>query len=94
MARKPIAPPNQIDVLQDVAWDLRDMDQPGMAGDIEAVRDCLKVMLELTKFGDCLFGDEIRNVLGVRHSLRPRRGTEEDPLRGQRRARRARRVKR
>jgi hypothetical protein len=48
-------------------------------------------MLDLTKFGDCLFGDEIRNILNIRHALRPRRGTAIDPMHGQRKDRRARR---
>jgi hypothetical protein len=52
------------------------------------------VILNLTRFGDCLFGDELRNILGVKHCLRPRRGTDADPNKGRRRERRERRSNR
>lgn len=94
MARKPPQPVNQLDALQDVAWDLRDAGLAGLAGDVEAARDCLVVILNLTRFGDCLFGDELRNILGIRHCLRPRRGTDADPNKGRRRERRERRSNR
>lgn len=84
-------PPNMMDTLEDIAHDLRELNQPALAGEIEATRNTLRVMLDLTRWGDCLFGDEIRNLLGIRHSLRPRRGTPHDPLRGKRKARRIRR---
>lgn len=91
MARKPPKPVNQLDALQEVAWDLRDADLPGLAGDVEAARECLVVILNLTRFGDCLFGDELRNILGITHCLRPRRGTSADPNKGKRKDRRERR---
>lgn len=96
MARmpRPPQPTNHIDALQDIAWDLRDLNLPGIAGDVEAVRECLVIILDLTRHGDCLFGDELRNILGVRHALRPRRGTDLDPMKGQRMARRERTRKR
>ena len=78
-------------MLRDVADTLRDMNAHGLAGDVEAASEALRTMLDLTKFGDCLFGDEIRNVLNIRHALRPRRGTAIDPMHGQRKDRRARR---
>ena len=92
MARtpRPPQPTNQLDALQDIAWDLRDLNLPGIAGDVEAARECLVVMMELTRHGDCLFGDELRNILGVKHALRPRRGTDADPMKGKRMARRER----
>ena len=78
-------------MLRDVADTLRDMNAHGLAGDVEAASEWLRTMLDLTKFGDCLFGDEIRNILNIRHALRPRRGTAIDPMHGQRKDRRARR---
>jgi hypothetical protein len=92
MARMPKPKPvNQMDVLEDVSDELRQMELFGLAGDIEAVHQCLACMLSLTRFGDVLFGDEIRNILGIRHNLRPRRGTGLDPMKGRRRDRRTRR---
>jgi len=87
----PIRPVNQLDALEDVAAELREAGLPGLAGDIEAARECIICMLSLTFHGDCLFGDEIRNILGIRHNLRPRRGTPADPMRGKRKDRRTRR---
>lgn len=91
MARKPPPrPPSIMEMLRDVSDTLRDMEAHGLAGDVEAASECVRTMLELTKFGDCLFGDEIRNILNIRHALRPRRGTALDPMHGQRKDRRSR----
>jgi len=61
-----------------------------IAGDLEALFDALRCMLELTRYGDALWGDEIRNILQIRHALRPRRGTTADPMKGRRKSRRIR----
>jgi hypothetical protein len=87
---RPKAPPDLLAMLDDTAFLLREREQPDLAGDLEALYDALRSMLELTRHGDCLFGDEIRNILQIRHALRPRRGTDLDPMRGKRKARRSR----
>ena len=87
---KPKAPPDLVAVLDDTAYILRERNHSDLAGDLEAVHDAIRTMLELTRHGDCLFGDEIRNILQIRHALRPRRGTELDPMKGRRKARRSR----
>jgi hypothetical protein len=50
--------------------------------------EAFRTILELTRFGDCLFGDEIRHIMLIPHSIRPRRGTDQDPLKGKRKFRR------
>lgn len=87
---KPKAPPDLMRVLEDTADLLRERAMPDLAGDIEGMIDALRSMLQLTRHGDCLFGDEIRNILQIRHALRPRRGTDLDPMHGRRKCRRVR----
>lgn len=87
---RPKAPPDLVRILEETADLLRERSMPDLAGDIEGMLDALRTMLQLTRHGDALWGDEIRNILQIRHSLRPRRGTEADPMRGQRKARRVR----
>lgn len=77
-------------MLDDICFLLRERNHADLAGDLEALYDALVSILNLTRHGDCLFGDEIRNVLGIRHALRPRRGTDLDPMKGRRKARRSR----
>ena len=87
---KPKAPPDLFTMLEDTGELLRERGHPDLAGDLEALYDALRVMLDLTRHGDALFGDEIRNILCIRHALRPRRGTDLDPMKGRRKARRLR----
>lgn len=87
---KPKAPPDLVRVLEVTSDLLRERSMSDLAGDVEAVCDALRSMLVLTRHNDCLFGDEIRNILQIRHSLRPRRGSEMDPMRTHRKARRLR----
>lgn len=87
---KPKPPPDLVAMLDDTCFILRERQDAAIAGDLEALYDALRSMLELTRHGDCLFGDEIRNILQIRHALRPRRGTDLDPMRGKRKARRSR----
>lgn len=87
---KPKAPPDLLRQLEQTGDLLRERDMPDLAGDLEALYDALRSMLDLTRHGDCLFGDEIRNLLCIRHALRPRRGTDLDPMRGRRKSRRVR----
>lgn len=92
MARmpKPKPPPDLFRALEAVGRILREREMPDLAGEVEAVVDALRSMLELTRYGDALWGDEIRNLLCIRHALRPRRGTSDDPMHGRRKARRIR----
>jgi len=88
---KPKPPPDLVQALEQSTLLLRAQGIADIAGDLEALFDALRSMLELTRYGDCLFGDEIRNILGIRHALRPRRGSNADPMKGRRKSRRVRR---
>jgi hypothetical protein len=87
---RPKAPPDLVRGLEAASRTLRERGMADIAGELEALQDAIRSMLELTRYGDCLFGDEIRNLFGMRHALRPRRGTSEDPMKGRRKARRIR----
>ena len=67
-------------VLGDTIELLRDRSMDDLAGDMEAVQAALRSMLQITRWGDCLFADEIRNILNVRHNLPARRGGNTDPM--------------
>lgn len=71
-------------VLEDTIELLRDRSLDDLAGDMEAVQAALRSMLQITRWGDCLFADEIRNILNVRHNLPARRGGDTDPMRNHR----------
>jgi len=86
MARTP-RPPDLIVTLRRTAHALRDRRETAMAGEVEAVLAALQSMLSLTRFNDCLFADEIRNLLNIRHQLPSRRGTDLDPMRADRQRR-------
>ena len=76
-------PPSLVEMLDEACDLLRENYKlNGIAGDLEQLREAITCMLELTRFGDCLFGDEIRNFLQIRHYIKPRRGSELDPLLG------------
>ena len=78
-------PPSLVDMLDEACDSLRENHNlNGIAGDLEQLREAITGMLELTRFNDCLFGDEIRNFLQVKHYMKQRRGSELDPLLGQR----------
>jgi hypothetical protein len=82
-------PPSLVDMLDEACDSLRENHKlNGIAGDLEQLREAITGMLELTRFNDCLFGDEIRNFLQVKHYMKPRRGSELDPLLGQRQSHR------
>jgi len=87
---RPKAPPDLLRALEAAGDLLREREMPDLAGECEAMCDALRTMLDLTRYGDALWGDEIRNILGIRHALRPRRGTSEDPMKGRRKSRRIR----
>jgi hypothetical protein len=88
---KPKPPPDLVQGLEQICSLVRAQGMLDIAGDLEALFDALRCMLELTRYGDALWGDEIRNILGIRHALRPRRGTTADPMKGRRKTRRIRR---
>jgi hypothetical protein len=75
-------PPSLVEMLNESCDLLRDLKLHGIAGDLEQLGEALVGMLALTKHGDALFGDEIRNFLQIRHKITPRRGTELDPMLG------------
>ena len=75
-------PPSLVEILNDSCDLLRDLKLHGIAGDLEQLSEALVGMLALTKHGDALFGDEIRNFLQIKHKIAPRRGTELDPMLG------------
>ena len=75
-------PPSLVEMLNDSCDLLRDLKLHGIAGDLEQLSEALVGMLALTKHGDALFGDEIRNFLQIKHKITPRRGTELDPMLG------------
>jgi len=78
-------PPSLVDMLDEACDSLRENHKlNGIAGDLEQLREAITGMLELSRYGDCLFGDEIRNFLQIKHYIKPRRGSELDPLLGQR----------
>lgn len=78
-------PPSLVEMLDEACDSLRENHNlNGIAGDLEQLREAITGMLELTRHGDCLFGDEIRNFLQIKHYIKPRRGSELDPLVGQR----------
>ena len=75
-------PPSLVEMLNESCDLLRDLKLHGIAGDLEQLSEALVGMLALTKHGDALFGDEIRNFLQIKHKITPRRGTELDPMLG------------
>lgn len=75
-------PPSLVEVLNESCDLLRDLKLHGIAGDLEQLAEALKGILALTKHGDALFGDEIRNFLQIKHHIKSRRGTELDPMLG------------
>jgi hypothetical protein len=75
-------PPSLVEMLNESCDLLRDLKLHGIAGDLEQLGEALVGMLALTKHGDALFGDEIRNFLQIKHKITPRRGTELDPMLG------------
>ena len=83
MARmpKPKPPADLMVTLERTATQLREQHMDALAGDVEAVFEALRSMLELTRYGDCIWADEIRNMLNIRHRLPARRGTSLDPMR-------------
>ena len=74
--------------LKRTATDLRAQRLDALAGDVESAYEALRCMLELTITGDCLFADELRNILNIRHRMQSRRGTSLDPMRDDRLRRR------
>lgn len=60
---------------------------PIQASELATVLDRLETMLRLTRTGDCLFADEIRNLLDMPHKIRTTRGMASDPLRNKRNTR-------
>lgn len=75
-------PPSLVEILNESCDLLRDLKLHGIAGDLEQLAEALKGILALTKHGDALFGDEIRNFLQIKHHIKSRRGTELDPMLG------------
>tara|TARA_R110000822_G_scaffold93393_5_gene214916 strand:- start:1960 stop:2358 length:399 start_codon:yes stop_codon:yes gene_type:complete len=75
-------PPSLVEMLNESCDLLRDLKLHGIAGDLEQLAEALKGILALTKHGDALFGDEIRNFLQMRHHIKSRRGTDLDPMLG------------
>lgn len=75
-------PPSLVEMLNESCDLLRDLKLHGIAGDLEQLAEALKGILALTKHGDALFGDEIRNFLQIKHHIKSRRGTELDPMLG------------
>jgi hypothetical protein len=82
MARTPRPkPPADIMVaLERTATALRAQRLDALAGEVEAAYEALRCMLDLTKYGDCLWADEIRNILNIRHQMKSKRGTSMDPM--------------
>ena len=66
--------------LERTATALRAQRLDALAGEVEAAYEALRCMLDLTKYGDCLWADEIRNILNIRHQMRSKRGTSMDPM--------------
>lgn len=52
--------------------------QPVVASELRVVLERLQTILNLTDNGDCLFADEIRNILDIPHDMRIRRGTQHE----------------
>lgn len=75
-------PPSLVEMLNESCDLLRDLKLHGIAGDLEQLAEALKGILALTKHGDALFGDEIRNFLQIKHHIKSRRGTDLDPMLG------------
>ena len=76
--------------MRDVAFQLREQGRVDLSEEVTRCYDAMQTLLNLTKYGDCLFGDEIRNVMNIHHQLRPRRGTDLDPMKNLRGLRRIR----
>ena len=75
-------PPSLVEMLNESCDLLRDLKLHGIAGDLEQLSEALKGILALTKHGDALFGDEIRNFLQIKHHIKSRRGPDLDPMLG------------
>lgn len=87
---RPKPPPDLLRALEATSDLLREREMHDLAGECEAMVDAVRTMLALTRHNDVLWGDEIRNILCIRHAMRPRRGTSDDPMMGRRKARRIR----
>ena len=78
-------PPSHVELLEDAIATLQKKYAiTDIANDLIGLLEAIKTALELTRFGDALFADELRNILMVKHCLKPRRGTSSDPLLGKR----------
>lgn len=78
-------PPSHVELLEDAIATLQKKYAINdIANDLIGLLEAIKTALELTRFGDALFADELRNILMVKHCLKPRRGTSSDPLLGKR----------
>jgi len=84
-------PPSHIQLLEDAIATLKNKYAiTNIANDLTGLLEAINTALELTRFGDCLFSDELRNILMVKHHQKSLRGTEKDPLRGKRKCHRKR----
>jgi len=84
-------PPSHVQLLEDAIKTLKNkyaiMD---LANNLTGLLEAINTALELTRFGDVLFSDELRNILMVKHHQKSTRGTDKDPLRGKRKCHRKR----
>lgn len=69
-----------MDVLEDTIELLNDRGLHDLSANVKLVQDAIDAALRITRFGDVLFADELRNLLNRRHNIPARRGGPTDPM--------------
>lgn len=69
-----------MDVLEDTIELLNDRGLHDMSANMKLVQEAIQSALRITRFGDVLFADELRNLLNRRHNIPARRGGPTDPM--------------
>lgn len=69
-----------MDVLEDTIELLNDRGLHDLSANVQLVQDAIEAALRITRFGDVLFADELRNLLNRRHNIPARRGGPTDPM--------------
>ena len=69
-----------MDVLEDTIELLNNRGLHDISANVQLVQEAIQSALRITRFGDVLFADELRNLLNRRHNIPARRGGPTDPM--------------